>query len=71
MLEIDASPNAYVLRRQPGAGRDDQCLDAGLQRGMENGCEFWAVVHWKFVEPVCYFRLRIGVWVCAADKPEN
>src|SRR5580704_19125816 len=61
----------YVLRRHPGAGRDDQRLDTGLQRGMENGCEFWAVVHRKLVEPVCFFRLRIGLRICAAHKPEN
>src|SRR5450759_4871667 len=39
----------HVLGRQPGAGRHDQRLDTGLQRRMENGCGFWAVVDRKCV----------------------
>src|ERR1700737_903256 len=38
---------------------------------MENGCEFWAVVHRKFIELISRFRLCVSFRIGAADEPEN
>src|ERR1700730_2301985 len=56
--------------RQPGAARDDQRFHTGLQGGMENGCEFRAVVHRKLGELICRFRLCIGFRIRGAHEPE-
>src|SRR5260370_19106181 len=59
------------LCRQPGAGRDHQRFHTGLQRGVKNGCEFWAVVYRKFVGLVCRFFLSVNFRIGAADEHTN
>jgi hypothetical protein len=70
-LSVAALSVPHVLHRQPGAGRDNQRFNTGLECGMENWREFWAVVHRKFVEPICLFCPRVSLRIGAADEPEN
>src|SRR5262249_36517224 len=65
------APRPAALRPQPGARRDDQCLDAGLQGRMNDWCKAWIVVRRDLVEPACLLGFRVAVGVGAANEPEH
>src|SRR5436853_109357 len=60
-----------VLYRQPGARRDDQRRDAGLQGRMDDRSKARIVVGRDLVELARVLGFRVAFGVGPADEPEN
>src|SRR6185312_1593610 len=60
-----------LCHREPGSCANDQCLDARLQRRMDERRKLWAVVDRQVIDAARLFCLGVSVRVGAAEEPED
>lgn len=68
---LSHSPPDDALRGQPGFRGNDQRLHTGLQRGMDDRSEVWAVIGRDLVEPTGRFGFGVEFGIGAAEEPEH